>query len=408
LEGGVNMINILNKLWKIFNEFLVLFTPLLIAVFLINWLYLKTDIIPTNLLDFIATYSGTALTILGFYFVVRQITTLAEQVQNEKERHNKDSEFKNFLEATKMLTSSENKDNFDAQISAMYLLYDSAKIYPKNNLEKAMKVLNRYIDPIYGENQDAKADRKPITNRETIDGWRETRNLKQQVALTALELNKKLFVHALEKGLKNISLSNIVIFDFDIEKDISNDQDDSSKKVINISKIFSSNSKMVFLNCNFTASGKKEVSFSTDNKNLSNDSVKNRMDMTLSRFIECELKWCDFSNSNLWGISFENCELNRTKFEKAECEGVEFTGTTIVEEEQLKQMLFIEKKIANYRNKSPHPDSDIGNNPIKYGVIYSPLPTDDKELKQLKRKCFKDREEYNDFKNRWFKEQNAQ
>ena len=357
---------------------------LVIAVFLIIWIFYNKDSTTNTHINYISSFTGFILTALGFSFVVVQISTLAEQVQHEKERHNKDSEFKNFLEATKMLTSFKNKDNTEAKISAMYLLYDFAKNYPENNLEKVMKILNRYVTPIY-KNSTPNTEittGELITDRRTINEWREKGVPEQQVASVALELNKKLFAYALEKELENISLSSIVIFDFDIERNINSEQYDSYK-IFNFSNTFKNNSGSIFLNCKFAVSSKKEISFLSNYKEISDDSVKNRMDVTLSKFICCDLEECDFSYSNLWGVSFEDCNLKNTKFKKAECEAVQFLGKTKIKLDQIKRMLFIDK------DKYPKE--------ISYGIIYS--ENIEKENTVNKNCFFSDTEEYNKFKN---------
>jgi uncharacterized membrane protein len=118
----------------------------------------KTQLIPDKpIVDYLVSIIGFFLTALGFLFVVVQISALADQTNKQEEQYHKDSEFKNFLEATKTLTSVKNKNNVAAQISAMYLLYDYAKNHSKHdrgNLEKAMKVLNRYATPAIYDKQD--------------------------------------------------------------------------------------------------------------------------------------------------------------------------------------------------------------------------------------------------------------
>ncbi|EIJ43564.1 putative low-complexity protein [Beggiatoa alba B18LD] len=366
------MKGIIEKMKMVFNhKNNMLAFILVIVVFQFVWIFFKKDLITNTLTDFIASFAGFILTALGFSFVVVQISALAEQIQNEKERshqdkerHYQDSEFRNFLEATKMLTSAD-KDNVTAQISAMYLLYDFAKKYP-DNLEKVMKVLNRYVIPSYYE---------IISNeKRTIDEWKENGDPCQQVASIALELNKKLFIYALQEvDNKIINLSGLVIFNLDFESDINFD------KNLVLSKIFEKSDRITFLHSNFSSKKQsKQIDFFTTKK-VDTDSIIGRMNISLSNFIKCDLTNCNFSQSNLWGVSFENCILEKTSFENAECEGAEFIGTTEIKCAQLNEMLFLSKLKFNTFRACPE---------LKYGVIYHNNPN-----------CFQYTEEYRRFKN---------
>lgn len=331
-----------------------------------------------DIVDYIITIVGFIITALGFIFVVFQISALATQITKQEEQYHKDSEFKNFLEATKMLTSTENENNATAQISAMYLLYDYAKNHSKHdrgNLEKVMKVLNRYATPAIYDKKDLKCTytenfnntKNIVDNRKTINEWKEYGDPYQQVAIIALELNKKLFVYALEHKTK-INLSNIIIFDFDIERDINNHK---KFKLFDITK---SSTEITFLCCKFS-DGNKKSDFSTgyflfSRGKPSKKSVKGRMDISLSRFIKCDLNGCDFSYSNLWGVTFENCKLKDTKFIKSECLGSEFIYKDSndypikidekISEVHLQKMLFIDNDFFKGFRET-----------LKYAVVYS-------------------------------------
>lgn len=211
-----------------------------------------------HIVDYIISITGFFLTALGFLFVVLQVSALTKQVNNQELQYHKDSEFKNFLEATKMLTSTENKNNATAQISAMYLLYDYAKKHSKHdrgNLEKVMKVLNRYVTPAIYDKKDLKYTytenfnntKNIVDDRKTINEWKEYGEPHQQVASTALELNKKLFVYALEHKIKTkINLSDVIIFDFGVEKDIGN------AKKFNLFDVIKNSPEITFLCCDFS------------------------------------------------------------------------------------------------------------------------------------------------------------
>lgn len=358
----------------------------ILAIFLILLIYLKKDITANTVPDFIATVLGLSLTALGFFFVVVQISTLAEQVQNEKERHNKDSEFKNFLEATKMLTSVENKHNATAQISAMYLLYDYAKKHSNKdnggNLEKVIKILNRYAtlaiydkkDLMYSYTPNFKNTKNIIDDRKVINEWKTYGKPYQQVASIALDLNKMLFVYALNEQIK-INLSGVVIFDFDIEIDL-----DDNKNLFDVVK---NSPEMVFLCCKFS-DGNKKINFSTPKEVITPDSVKGRMDISLSYFISCNLNGCDFSHSNLWSVTFEGCNIINAKFEQAECEGAGFYDTKI-DDSQIRSMLFLSNKKGEFSKFRKCPECEQ----LEYGIIY-----------ECKSNCFKNVNEYEQFKNK--------
>ncbi|MFZ2726304.1 MAG: pentapeptide repeat-containing protein [Methylococcaceae bacterium] len=345
-----------------------------------------------TVVNYIVSIVGFMITALGFLFVVFQVSALAEQINKQEEHYHKDSEFKNFLEATKMLTSVENANNVTAQISAMYLLYDFAKKYPKNNLEKVIKVLNKYATPAIYDKKDLKYTytknfnkaKNIVDNRKTINEWREYGEAYQRVASTALELNKKLFVHALEKGFK-INLLDVIIFDFDIEKDLSNNLFNKKLKLFDITK---HSPRIAFLCCNFSTSHKKEVDFSTGYWysrliTLSKKGVEGRMDIGFSAFINCNLKGCNFSYSNLWGTTFEKCNLINTKFNQAECEGVNFIDTAI-KHSQINSMLFLSNNNGEFAKFSLDTKR---NEQLEFGIIY-----------KGKSNCFKSLEEYEHFK----------
>jgi hypothetical protein len=337
----------------------------------------KTQLIPDKpIVDYLVSIIGFFLTALGFLFVVVQISALADQTNKQEEQYHKDSEFKNFLEATKTLTSVKNKNNVAAQISAMYLLYDYAKNHSKHdrgNLEKAMKVLNRYATPAIYDKQDLiytytkkfNNTKNIVDDRKTINEWKEYGEPHQQVAIIALELNKKLFVYALEHRNKTkINLSDIIIFDFDVEKDI------NINNKFNLFDVIKNSPEITFLCCNFS-DGNKKIDFSTPKKGISRKSVKGRMNISLSYFINCNLTGCNFSYSNLWGVTFRDCKLTNTKFFQAECLDSEFIYKKIDCDisKQLDEMLFIDKEVFKGFNEK-YREKDISKQ-LKYAVVYS-------------------------------------
>lgn len=330
---------------------------------------------PSDVVDIIITFSGFALTALGLYFVVLQISALAEQVSLQREQHHRDSEFKNFLEATKLLIST--KENNTAQISAMYLLFDFAKKYPEN-LEKVIKVLTRYVLPFY--------EKILIMEKRNINEWKEKGEDGEQICAIALELIKKLFIFALqENNSRHINLSGVVIFDLDTEVDT------DLYTNLKLSNLIKKSDRMTFLHCNFSNSlpGKKDnsIDFSTQKNSIIEGSVRGRLNISISSFLNCNLANCNFSYSNLWAVSFEKCNLSGAKFNQAECEGGEFSNTDI-SPEQLDSMLFLGKNdFSKFSSKYNRPEQ------LRYAVIYSKLSS-----------CFVDQPEYEKFKNSFAKE----
>lgn len=385
--------------WVFILSILVIFISS-IAIEIVN--IIKTMSFPNkDVASYIITIVGFVLTALGFGFVVLQVTALATQIDKQEEQYHKDSEFRNFLEATKMLTSIENKNNTTAQISAMYLLYDFAIKYP-NNIEKVIHVLNRFPIQVFYPNKTSDFFPKTIEeekngilfkDKRIITEWKEKGNHIQQLASISLELVKKLFSYAIENKEKLVSprkidLSGIILFNFDIEVDIKTRVD------VKLSTIFEKFDKTIFLLCNFSNGNSnkniKRIYFSTDIKKVRNYNVSNtgKLDVTLSTFVGCDLTNCDFSYSNLWGASFEHCILNDTKFNQTECEGVHFIDSNITDE-QIKSMLFLSKNdgLFNEFNKQRKNKTSL-----EYGVIY-----------EKNSACFENWEEYKEFKNKKLK-----
>ena len=331
-----------------------------------------------HVVDYIISITGFFLTALGFLFVVLQVSALTKQVNNQEQQYHKDSEFKNFLEATKILTSAENENNMIAQISAMFLLYDFAKNYPKN-IEKVIQVLNRFPTPFFYPEIQCK-------DKRVISEWKENGSPDEQVASVALELIKKLFAYAIENKCA-INLSGVILFNFDIDVDV------KTKTHIKLSDISTKLDKTIFLLCNFSnnVSSKKKIYFSTAKKSvIQTYSVSNtgKLDISLSTFVSCDLTYCDFSYSNLWGSQFEKCILTKTQFNQAECEGVDVINSEITVD-QIKSMLFISRNEGDFFEFS---EECTREQQLEYGIIYDKNPA-----------CFKDWDEYNEFKSKKFK-----
>jgi hypothetical protein len=345
--------------------------------------YFQAGFVPTpdkDIVNYIVSIVGFLLTALSFLFVVFQVTALAKQINKQEEQFHKDSEFKIFLEATKMLTSAENKNSATAQISAMYLLYDYAKKYP-NNIEKVIHILNRFPVPYFYPTIKHK-------ERRVISEWKVEGNSDLHVVYAAMKLIKQLFVFSIENKKRPIDLSGVVLFNFDVDIDI------KIKTPIKLSDTVTKLNKTTFAWCNFSYSTDKKtkqgkIDFSTDRKTIENYKTSNmgKLDIGLSTFLSCDLTNCDFSYSNLWGVRFENCTLTNAIFNQTECEGVEFDNS-IIKDEQIRKMLFLSRndgRFDAFNNETERVPS------LEYGIIHQ-TPT-----------CFKDWNEYNEFKNEKFK-----
>ena len=86
---------------------------------------------------------GSAIgAVIGLYLLHERNKQLEKQSKTQYEIFMGNSEFENFLEATKLLTDKE--ATTEAKVSAMYLLYDTAKKHPQN-IERIAKILSVYL-----------------------------------------------------------------------------------------------------------------------------------------------------------------------------------------------------------------------------------------------------------------------
>lgn len=326
------------------------------------------------IINTITSLSGYIITTLGFYFVVIQISTLSKQISIQEKQHQQETEFKNFLDSINLLSSKKSKAA--CQISALYLLYDSAIRHPGANLEKVMRVMNNLILSHYEIIEKSESARD-------IEEWKENGDHLKKVTSIALDLIKRLFIFALtcESNRKiELDLSGIIIFNLDVEQDL------KPNKRLSITHITRRSKRMKFIHCKFACSRgwpyKSTIYFSTSRNFILKKSLSELLNISLSDFIDCNLSYCDFSNSNLWGVLFKECNLDNMVFNDAECEGVAFEDNiSELTDIQLKSMSFSKNKYKEYNRL------DITKPPIKYGIIY-PLRND----------CFESQEEYKHYK----------
>jgi len=287
---------------------------------------------------------GSAIgAVIGLYLLHERNKQLEKQSKTQYEIFMGNSEFENFLEATKLLTDKE--ATTEAKVSAMYLLYDTAKKHPQN-IERIAKILSVYLSSFMKQIDEGKIkfddDTKKILNHIHYKG-----NDKGKIVGTALYIMKKI---ALLDEILDIDLNYNILYDIS-----SKDYNEYLQKNLKLHKKPIRN--LVFLYCVF------------DNCKFS------KIEFYYCRFLYCNFVNAKFYKCNLWGSSFIDCDLKGTNFDDTECEGVEFKNCLNFEENQIKKMKF---KNIN-KNNSP-----------KYLIIY-----DNKKID-----CFKTEDEYKVWKKR--------
>ncbi len=293
--------------------------------------------------------------LLGLLILHLRNMEMKEQTKVQYETFNGNSQFQNFLEATKMLTDKDATN--EAKISALYLLYDVAKSHPEN-LDRIIQVINKQLVLLmrcindsncsqknfmkvldnevitlftksknfkYIENAIIKIEKLEDENyiRKTITQWQYNGNNTEKVIATALYILKQIVVDIVQKQDKHIELSNTIIFDLDT---------DFTDK-LKFQSVERPTSNLIFLNCKLEKINFKKTKFVN------------------CQFIHCSLKGSDFSKANLWGSSFINCDLENVKFNQAECEGVEFRNCIKLTDKQLISMFFEFYKYKNISQK---------------------------------------------------------
>ena len=348
---------LLNNLVSILLILLISINAFLLLAIIFHWQkdfqdYFFQDIIINlskiyhkNELSFIHLSTSFA-GLLGLFILHLRNMEMKAQTKVQYETFNGNSQFQNFLEATKMLTDKDATN--EAKISALYLLYDVAKSHPEN-LDRIIQVINkqlvllmkcinnsncsqqkymRVLDneaitlyPIvksrkfkYIENAIIKIENLEDENymRKTITQWQYNGNDTEKVIATALYLLKQIVVDIVQKQDEHIELSNTIIFDLDT---------DFTDK-LKFQSIKRPTSNLIFLNCKLEKINFKKTKFVN------------------CQFIHCKLTKSDFTNANLWGSSFINCDLEDVKFNQTECEGIEFKKCNNLVIKQIDKMQF--------------------------------------------------------------------
>ena len=319
-------------------------------------------------------YAFGGLMTLLFYQWRNQ--AIEEQTKTQYETFNKDKQFSNYLEATKLLTDE--KSTPDAKIAAMFSLAGVAKDHPKD-VGRIVQVINQELIPLincvnakYEKNNSSKSNGKvrlqhTEKDRKIIKEWRYNGDDNEKIFSTALYIIRKIIL-GLQSSNTNVDISNTIIFDVDTDFD---------KKAIGT--LFSGVGKerpvenLIFFHC------KLEKIICVE------DAVYHTC-----KFIFCELKEANFKNVNLWGTVFINCDLEGVKFEDTECEGIEFKKCKNLTLEQLKQMKF--KKIIDFNKwkNSKYPT-------LKYPIIID-NETRKKINKSIKEENFLTKKQYEEWK----------
>ena len=331
---------------------------------------------------------GTSLGVmLGIFILHLRNMEMKSQTKVQYETFNGNSQFQNFLEATKMLTDKDATN--EAKISALYLLYDVAKSHPEN-LDRIIQVINKQLVPLmlcinddckqnkyerilsnekttkylnkYYNNKIFKYTKNTIINIDiqdknnngsTISKWQYNGNETEKIIATALYILKRISVTIIQNNNAHIELSNTILFDIDTDFD-------KDLKFISKEK---PTKNLIFLNCKLN-----NVNFKATNYHI-------------CQFIHCDLENSNFTNANLWGSSFIECNLKDTKFNNSECEGVEFRKCFKLEKKQIESITF--------QNKTQET--------IKYLIIISEDEGANLELENGS--YFKTLEEYDNWKN---------
>lgn len=286
--------------------------------------------------------------IVGGYFYYQRNKIFEKQLTQKDEQYIKDSQFKNFLEATKMLT---NKDStIEAKTSSLFLLYDVAKAHPQN-IDRIIQVINKQLTPLlkciedncetkvytkklvsskkrnypynkkdifeYTKNDIVNIKLNAPNSKRIIKEWQYKGNDSEKLISVSLYILKKIILNILIEEKEHIELSNTVIFDIDT------DYDDNIKKFQKTSRPIEN---LIFLHCKLHKVDFKDIIYHQ------------------ASFISCDLTDSDFTNANLWGSSFQDCNLKNVKFKDTECEATEFKKPINLKKEQVEEMKFQNKE----------------------------------------------------------------
>ena len=298
-------------------------------------------------------FSGIGV-LIGFYLFYKRNVVFEKQLMQKDKQYSEESQFKNFLDSTKILTDKDSTS--EAKIASLYLLYDTSKRH-NDNVSRVMQIINKQISPLINclENNCNKQKRTQklvstkkfsfpykienkyiytyndmldiydINDRKLkriIKEWQYNGNDTEKLISVSLTILKKIFLKI--EPHNQVDLSNTVLFDLDTDYE----EDD-----IKIPKNKRPVENIIFLNCKLHKVNFSEVVYHQ------------------ASFINCDLKDCDFKNAVLWGALFDNCNLQGVKFNNTECEATEFKKCNNLTLEQIKQMKFKYKDNEEYKNK---------------------------------------------------------
>lgn len=265
---------------------------------------------------------------VAIWLLYLRFKTTDDMKKNQEEQFHLTNQYSHFLETSKLLTDKDS--TIEAKISAMYLLYDYAKNHPQE-IEKVYQLFSEYIKPLlncingncnhkkYTKVQDTleveKTSKKltfqfkrnkllniNVQDNNTlkrITSWQINGTDTEKLISISLIILRDLSINILPKATEHIELSNIIIFNLDIDfvKNPNN---------IKFHSLLRPTYALVFLNCNL-----KNVNFS-DSK------------LFYCKFINCDLDDANFNNCDLYKTHFINCDLKNAKFKNVCKEAITF------------------------------------------------------------------------------------
>ena len=247
--------------------------------------------------------------IMGFFLFYQRNKIFEKQLLQKDKHYLKDSQFQNFLDASKMLT--ENEASVEAKISALYLLYDLATNYPSDT-ERILQVINQQIIFLIKILETEAGE--DIYKKQEIIEWEYKGDDIQKIVASALKIIKKV---SLLDNINTLEYSTSVIFNIDTRYDKNiNSFIDALKKKNAATK------NLIFYHCSFS-----DIDFSFTIFHY-------------CKFIKCDIVDCTFNDSNLWGTQFLKCNLDKTVFSNAESEGTEFKNCYKLTKSQIGEMIF--------------------------------------------------------------------
>ena len=278
----------------------------------------------------IQAFKGMAAVVAGSLLYLRFKTT-DDMKRNQEEQFHLTNQYGHFLETSKLLTAKDS--TIEAKISAMYLLYDYAKNHPEE-IEKVYQLLSEYIKPLlncidnncntekYTKIQDTleiktrvkkmtyKYSNKKVLNFDVEDdssvkaitSWQRSGTETEKLVSVALIMIRDMTMNILPKVKKHIELSNIIIFNYNINYSV-------DRSIIEFKSILRPTYSLVFLNCNLKG-----------------------IDFAESKFYYCKFINCDLDRAN-----FNDCDLKRTQFIKSDLKDARFDNIKNITYETFKE-----------------------------------------------------------------------